>query len=569
MNTPSLASLCESLSFSDRAALAVAHGIDEQNVNVIMHDESVWPRLIDRLPRPTRAIVARIRRAGGMLPASLLEAIAGPFRTNLDSISPRAFLTIHHPLTPLEQLFIGGVVWPHTSEHGSRHWFIPTEIDVALGAIAALFNVQEPQTQSVARIIPHLDEILVKAACLAIDGRLPLQQHGRISHVVLNRLGRDDVTMTEMQWLSSCWLAAGVFRVDANGLTPTPRLLEWLVASPHERVQEMTRSWLQAAWNEWDLANSKKRPPALDVRYARRTLVYAFLSHLPEEWCTWGHVIDDIRLGWPDMVRPYNQQGKWHVPPGWPHTWESEDGLLIEYMLRGPAQWLGLIEWDEHGTSLRRTAIGGWIAGVNMPPEAIAPAPAILESDGSIVVVDSTNYYARVQLQRIADWRDDVTAFISPARVRKAIAGGMNSTTYLDILQSVLAGPIPSLQETLIRSWATDVSQVTAQAMVLITARSADVLADIIHDRQVAISEYQLLNETTLALALNMAAPVIRRLRHAGYVVDVQGIKIPQFDDAELALLAQLVQAATNQDDRMRQLQYKISQLRRKGRADG
>jgi hypothetical protein len=105
--------------------------------------------------------------------------------------------------------------------------------------------------------------------------------------------------------------------------------------------------------------------------------------------------------------------------------------------------------------------------------------------------------------------------------------------------------------------------------MVLITSRSADVLADIIHDRQVAISEYQLLNETTLALALNTAAPVIRRLRHAGYVVDVQGVKMPQFDDTELALLAQLVQAATNHDDRVRQLQYKISQLRRKGHADG
>ncbi|MEY3989773.1 MAG: hypothetical protein RI985_854 [Chloroflexota bacterium] len=570
MNTPSLALMCESLSYSDRAAMAVAHGVDNHDIDTIMHDVSVWPRIMERFSQPTRAIVARMRRAGGVLPASLLESIAGPLRTNLESISPRAFLTIHHPLTPLEHLFVSGVVWPTKTPQGSRQWSIPAEIESALGPIPALFVPESPQPNMTASVMPSLDEIVVTAACLAIDGRMPLQQHGRISPVALNRLGRDDVSLTVMHWLSSCWLSAGVFRVDTNGLTPTPRLLEWLSDSPHERVQELTRAWLQASWNEWELAKSKKRPPALDIRYARRTIVYALLSHLPDGWCAWSEVIDGIRLGWPDMVRPANPQGKWQVPPGWPQTWESEDGPLIEYMLRGPAQWLGLVEWDELGVFVRRTSLGGWIAGVTPPPSVAPPKPAILEADGSVVIVDTTNYYARVQLHRIADWRDAHTAYISPARVRKAIAAGMSSATYLDILQSVIATPIPSMQASIIRSWATDVSQVTAQAMVIIQSRSADVMVDIIHDRQVALPEYQLLNDTTIALAPNSAAMVIRRLQQAGYVVDVQGIKSPQFDESELALIAQLINATTTpHDEQTRQLHRKIAQLRRKGASNG
>lgn len=569
MNAPSLVSMWESLSLGDRAAIAVAHGIDEHDVERVVYDTSVWSRLVDDYSRPTRAVLARIRRAGGSIPASLLEAIAGPFRTNLESISPRAYLTIHHPLSPLEQLFVSGVVWPRKTDNGNVQWFIPIEIDTTLGAIPPLFNTAVAQRVHQVNIIPNLDEILVAAACLAIDGRLPLQHHGRISQVALNRLGRDDVSLMMFQWLNSCWLSAGVFRVDANGLTPTPRLLEWLRDAPHDRSQELTRAWLQASWNEWDLANSKKRPPALDIRYARRTVVHALLPHLPEEWCAWSDIIDDIRLGWPDLVRPANSQRKWQAPLGWPQTWEAEDRPLIEYILRGPAQWLKLVEWDEQGVYLRRTQLGGWIAGVDSPPPTPSVVPAHLEVDGSIIVSDSANYYARVQLHRIASWRDLYTAVISPVQVRKVIAAGMSSTTYLDILQSVLVTPIPPAQVALIKSWATDVAQVMAQAMIIIQAQSADVLVDIMHDRQVTLPEYQLLNETTLALAQQHAATAIRRLRQAGYVVDVIGIKSPQFDESELQIIEQLLKSVNPSTDQMRQLQRKIAQLRRKGAANG
>lgn len=566
MNLPSLSSLLDSLSMSDRAAMAVAHHSDDQNVDVMLRDADRWSSLYLQLPRPTQAVIGRIRRAGGLLPSRLLESIAGPFRTNLETISPRAFLTIHHPLTPFEQLFVCGVVWPITTPVGERQWFIPTEIERAIGAITPLFESEQPQPIIEATTPIPLDEILVTAACMAIDGRLTLQQHGRVSQVVLNRFNRTDISLVMLQWLTSSWIAAGVFKVEPTGLVPTPRLLEWLVTSAHERVQEMMRGWLQASWHEWDLGHTKKRPPALDVRYARRTLVHALLSHLPDEWCTWTSVIDSLRMGWPDLIRPANAQGKWIPPVGWPATWATEDALFIEYMLRGPAYWLGLIAWDDEGVYLRRTAVGGWIAGVNAPPVEEDALPAVLEHDGSIIVVDDTNYYARVQLHRIADWRDASTAQISPMRVRKAIANGMSSHTYLEILQSVLATPIPHAQKMIIQSWAQEVAQVSMQSSVILKTSSADVLIDIMHNRQLHLSDYQVMNDTTIAVAPADASYIVRKLRQLGYVVDVQGLKVPQFDETELALLAKIVQEHAHHDESMRQLHHKIIQLRQKGK---
>lgn len=569
MNVPSLTSWLESLSHSDQSTLAMTHQIDAQHIYSGLKEAHVWVRYIERLPRPTQAVVARIRRAGGVMSGTVLESIAGPLRTNLDTISPRTYLTIHHPLTPLEQLFVGGVVWPMKTASGARQWVVPPDIEQSLGAIPPLIVSGEVHTPQGGMLVPNIDEILLVAACLAVDGRLSLANHGRVSHVMLQRLGRSDVTMVMFQWMMSCWLAAGVFRVDTRGLTPTQRLLEWLMMSPHERQQEMMRAWLQAAWNEWEMSGAKKRPPALDIRYARRTLVHAFLAHLPESWCDWCDVVDQIRLAWPDMVRATNQQGKWNPPIGWLTTWPQEDGQLIEYMLRGPAQWLGLVEWDEQGSYIRRTDLGGWIAGINMPPTMPVPAPALLEDDLSIVVPDSANYYARFQLHRIADWRDSVTAQITPSRVRQAIASGMSSTTYLEIVQSVLARPIPAAQETLIRAWAHDVAQVVVQNMVLILTTSAEAMHDIMHDRQVALPKHHVLNATTFAVAPHDAAGVVRRLRRAGYAVDVQAFKSTQFDDAELAILDRVVRSAAENDTTLRSLHTKIMRLRKQGDTNG
>lgn len=568
MNIPSLASMMESLSMSDRAAMAVAHQIDERDIENLVYNRTLWSHSVARMLRPVQAVIARMRRSAGVLPATLVEAIAGPLRTSLESISPRAFLTIHHPLTPLEQLFVSGVVWPHTTSSG-RYWVIPKEIEESLGDVPALFDAEQPQPACTPALPPSLDDVLVAATMLALDGRLPLQHHGRISQVVLNRLGQDGISLTMLQWMTSCWLSAGVFRVDTQGLAPTPRLMEWLSMAPHERTQEMARAWLQAAWNEWEMAHLKKRPPAVDVRYARRMVAHALLSHLPEEWCAWDAIHTSLRSGWPDMVRPTNQQGKWQTPAGWPHTWLEEDGRLIECMLRGPACWLGIVVWDELGVYVRRTALGGWLAGVNPTPTSPSPQPARLEADGSVVLVDTTNYYARVQLYRIADWRDTLTAQITPNRVRQAIAGGMSSATYLDILQSVIDEPIPTAFASMIRAWADDVSHVSVESMVLIKANSADVTMDIIHDRQVALTTYQRVNDTTLAIAPNVAATIIRRLRQAGYVVDVIGIKVPQFDDVELAVLEQMLRTLHNPDEQVRQIQAKIAQIRRKGQTNG
>ena len=69
-------------------------------------------------------------------------------------------------------------------------------------------------------VLPH-DEVLLHIACLAFDGRVPLQHHGKVSQVVMNRITIDGVTAVYVQWLVATLLAGGALKAQANLVVPT------------------------------------------------------------------------------------------------------------------------------------------------------------------------------------------------------------------------------------------------------------------------------------------------------------------------------------------------------------
>ena len=68
MQIPSLSYAIESLSLSDRATVAAVHGCDELQMMTVLHHVTTWQRLLVHLNPAARALLERIRRAGGHLP---------------------------------------------------------------------------------------------------------------------------------------------------------------------------------------------------------------------------------------------------------------------------------------------------------------------------------------------------------------------------------------------------------------------------------------------------------------------------------------------------------------------
>ena len=558
MHIASLSYALESLSLSDRATMAAVHGCDELQLMTVLHKPVTWHQLCLRLAPAARALLDRIRRAGGQLPMALCEAVGGPFRTNLATLSPRTLLAIYPQHSPLETLVMAGLVWPVA--HDSGYWAVLPDVEGLLPAPLAIITAPALHAHDADVVLPHA-ELLLQIACLAFDGRVPLQHHGKVSQVVLNRIAIDGVTPAYVQWLVATLLAGGALNAQSNLVVPTHVLLEWLQLPWHLRQQELARAWLQAAWSEWDLG-SKRRPPPLDVRLVRRTMLHAVIPHLPDEWCLCDDVIAQLRRGWPDVMRPVPPNGRWKLPAGWPAHWDDEEGQLMRYMLIGPLAWLGLVEWAGAGQYVRRTTLGSWHAGLAVAPAGNRPQVAVLEPDWSVVVPDATNSYARFQLHRIADWRDAVTAQISPARVKRAIAQGMTLAEYIDVLAQITEQPIPMELQLLLRRWGADVAHVTLANVVVLQSNDATVIQDIQHDRRIHLPAHEILDATRLTLNPNDATGVARRLRQAGYLIDTKQLRPSQFDDAELAIIDAALQLLPTQTDAVRTIRRRIAQMR-------
>ena len=558
MHIASLSYALESLSLSDRATMAAVHRCDELQMVAVLQKPAAWQRGLLHLAPAARALLDRIRRAGGQLPMALCEAVGGPLRTNMTTLSPRTLLVIYPHHSPLETLLMAGFVWPVA--HDGGYWAVLPDIEALLPPPLPILTVPESLSLQVDVVLPH-DEVLLHIACLAFDGRVPLQHHGKVSQVVMNRITIDGVTAVYVQWLVATLLAGGALKAQANLVVPTQLLLEWLQLPPHMRQQELARAWLQAAWSEWELG-PKRRPPPLDVRLVRRTMLQAVLPHVPDEWCACDDIIAHLRMSWPDVMRPVPADGRWKLPPGWPTHWDDEDGQLMHYMLIGPLAWLGLVEWAGDGHYLRRTQLGAWHAGLAVAPQVATPQAVVLEPDFCVVVPDTSNIYARFQLHRIADWQDAVTAQLSPARVKRAIAQGMTVPEYIDVLATITAQPIPAEVQTLLRRWGAEVAQITLSNVVILRSSDAAAIQDIQHDRRVHLPAHEVIDGTQIALLPRDAIGVARRLRHAGYRIDTQQLRPGQFDDAELAIIDAALQQLPTQNDAVRTIRRRITHMR-------
>jgi len=536
-------------SLSDQATIATSHALTEVAFLARMGESALWRHWYINVPRAVRGLLDRIRRAGGHLPMTVVLALGGPLRTNFDTLSPRTLLSIHHPLSPLEQLFVQGVIWPV-----HRDWVIPADVEALLPDQEPLFAAAMTTVRQVDEA-PVLDEMLLRVALLAHDGRLAVQHHGRVSPAVAQRI---QAPVTYVQWLVACCVAGGALQNQHNRYHVTAVMDDWLALSTAHRAQEIARAWLQAAWSEWELL-PKRKPPVLDVRQARRSVLQSLLSHLPETWCDSDELLTSVCLGWPDVMRPFSPDVRWQMSA----DWYADDGQLLRSILTGPLQWLGGVESADDGSALRRSVLGGWLTGLVALPHEEPLLPAVLERDFSVVVVDRRHLWARFQLYRIGTYVDDITVQLAPATLKKALALGMTVAEYVAILTRVVGGTVTTPMLTTIQGWAADVVHLQWRHASVLTCADARIINDICAHPRIARLDIERLNSTTVKVAWEQAAECVKILREYGYVVDGDGQRGLVFSLDELTLIEQgLKELPTNPE--VQQLRQRIQHVRRR-----
>ncbi len=566
MNVPTWIDAYESLSLSDREMLAHIHGIAAAHLAPELSRSGMWQRMLLRQTTQTQALVQRVRRAGGSMPAVFVEAVGGPLRTNMATLSPRALLSIYNPLSPLESAYVSGLLWPLQRRDGQRDWVVLPDIERELLAVPALLEATTHRESTAATTL-DLDEVLLALATAVRMGGVVLGRGSRLPQRVLHAAHLHGGNDVQMSWLVSICLAGHALRVGMSELEIGPSMNELLRATPQQRRLELLRNWLLAAWDEWQLAPDK-RTRGIDMRQARRSMAYALLPHVPESWMPVTELLVSIRVQWPDIVRPVTTLRKWLPPAGWPIHWEDQDGAVVRLNMAGPLQWLGCVEWGADEQLVRRTHLGSWIAGLAPIEAKKQHAPVIFESDFSLILPDSADLWARYQLDWLGIRQDGMTWQLSPQTIQRAVAGGMSIDGICTIIGELTKQPVDRDVRQQLALWAGSVAVVALATECVVTTQSTAALNDIVNDRRVGVRNGRRLNDKTLALPLHDRDRIVKNLRQAGYALHLEGQELVHLRESDLRLIEQALRAH-NDNVQTRAVLHKIGLMRQSEQRDG
>ena len=566
MTVPMWREAFETLSLSDRELLAQLHGVQ---VDALVHElgqPGAWQHIYMKQQPHTQALIQRVRRAGGRMPAVYVGTVAGPLRTNLGSLSPRALLTIYTPHSPLESAFLCGLLWPVPRRNGGTDWAVLPDAERDLLPAPPLF-APPLLPDVVAEPVPALDELLIDLALLVRGGGVVLGRGSKLPQRVLQLAHLHGFEESAIRWLVAVCLAGHALTIGVHGLEIGPSMEDWLLAPPHLRRQELLRSWLLAAWDEWQLAPDH-RTRGIDMRAARRIMTYALLPHIPDVWIAVDDVCAGVCMQWPDIVRPVSLQRAWLPPAGWPDHWDTQDGTVLRLNVAGPLRWLGCIALSADGVHMRRTAFGSWISGLTHIENINEFEHVIFESDFSFVLRDQRHLWARYQLEWLAERQDDVTWIMSPNLMQRAIVRGMSLDAVIDVIGRLTGAPVERSVRQQLALWAGSVAVVKIAQGCLLTTQKAAEMDDLIHDRRVGIRDGRRLNETTFVMPAGERERLIKNLRQAGYALNEEGSETVDLRDTELRLIEQALHAY-HDTATTRALLHKIGLLRQREQRHG
>jgi hypothetical protein len=185
-------------------------------------------------------------------------------------------------------------------------------------------------------------------------------------------------------------------------------------------------------------------------------------------WWKQDSFISKIKQEYPDYLRPAGNFDTWFIKKvdskgyllGF-ENWDQVDGKLIQFMLNGPLQWLGIIETGELKEEKSQTCrISKWANDIRQKKypiliNQIEEKPKI-DSFGKIVISKNVPLALRYQISRFCDWElpnhNEYRFQLTPKSLIRAEKHGLNPNQFLTLIQKAL-GQIPPTIKKVFENW--------------------------------------------------------------------------------------------------------------------
>ena len=256
-----------------------------------------------------------------------------------------------------------------------------------------------------------------------------------------------------------------MLRQTDGRLRPTRHAVTWLQETRENQLRALATAWQRSVWNALRQmpqliceGNNWQNDP-LRVRISLR-------NNIPSDgsWIRIADLIGAIKGDNPDFLRPDGNYDNWYIRDAETNaylngfeSWDAVEGRLLEYVIRQPLAWLGLV--DCSAEAVRWTARGvAWLEDRRLQvPDA--DQPLMIQPDAKVIVPRQASRHQRFQLARIAiplPYEPDRPYLftITPASLELARSQGIQPQRVLTFLQNATAGkPLPAGTKRAIQRW--------------------------------------------------------------------------------------------------------------------
>jgi hypothetical protein len=520
----------------------------QELASALLRPESVDETLAWQSPEERHALEALLAQDGRMRAHRFAQQFGEIRRFGPGSLAREA--PWRAPVSAAEGLWYCGLIARAFAEEADtvvEFVFIPSDVMPLLPspeAARAAFSVPEaeqPHTTTVGDL--SLIDDLCTMLALARERQLYLR-HGQLAPEASLLLQEQLLVPDEarIEFLSHLAQAGGFVQLVGRTLgLSRERVQHWLGGSRQQQIVALQEIWREdAGWNDlWHVPDIRCEETGWRNDPVRaRHMVLDLIGRCPTaQWLSISGLVAAVREQFPDYARPDGDFESWYIRDvrtgeyltGLEH-WDRIEGALLVYLIAGPLHWLGIVSlgfkqgWQKP-SSFRITPWGAVFLGLALFPLAQLPAqPALVTPDGEVHISREAPLSDRFQLARVADWRasgqEYVYAITAPSLAR-SLGSGIEVKRIEGFLTRISGDPLPAAMLARIRGWAARYGQVSLHRVVVLEARSPEVMSQLRQHERIRGYLRRVLSPTISLVRESDWPRLTDELYRAGYLPEI------------------------------------------------
>jgi hypothetical protein len=296
--------------------------------------------------------------------------------------------------------------------------------------------------------------------------------------------------------------------LSAPPVKPLPNPLRaFLEISAENALVELLQTWRDSrTWNDLahvpGLSTAGKTWPNNPL--TTRQLLLDYLAKLPREtWWDLESFVSGIKTQNPGFQRPAGDFESWYLSrtedgsflQGFEH-WDSVDGALVRFLLRGPLHCLGACDIGFHqfkdsptAFRLNKRADSLFNSPSPLSPEKAEP-PVQLSPSGRILVPASASRVHHYQIARFCTWVDlDKRGYhfqLTPSALKTAQEQNLKLNHVRAILETASEAPIHPLLKRSLSRWERKGQEASLARGLILKVSDPEVMKNLRSDRSVS-----------------------------------------------------------------------------------